>query len=85
MTEVGRDHGLMVHIGARTDDGLLIVHLWPSSDGSRAAAADPRRRDVIQEHGLSPDRMRHAHHDVANYVLFEWPASPALASVAEGG
>jgi hypothetical protein len=41
MDGVGRDHGLILHAGAETPDGLLIVNLWPSRDESDAAAADP--------------------------------------------
>lgn len=43
MDQVGLDHGLVLHAGARTSDGIPIVNLWPSKDGSEAAAADPRR------------------------------------------
>jgi hypothetical protein len=42
MDDVGRDHGLILHAGARTVDGMLIVDLWPSMAGSEPAAADPR-------------------------------------------
>jgi hypothetical protein len=70
MTQVGRDHGLILHAAARTDEGLLIVNLWPSEDGSQAAGADPRRHAVIRQHGLSPGQIRHEHHELANCVLF---------------
>ena len=70
MTAVGRDHGLLVHAAARTHDGLLVVNLWPSSEGSVAAAADPRRGAVITHHGLTPDRFRREHHDVVHHVVF---------------
>jgi hypothetical protein len=70
MDGVGRDHGLIVHAGARTGDGLLVVNLWPSRDGSEAAAADPRRLAALQDAGLSPDRQRKEHHDLERYVVF---------------
>jgi len=70
MIDVGRDHGLLLHAAAPTEEGLLIVNLWPSQSGSQAAAADPRRGAVIQHHGLEPDDFRREHHEVANYVLF---------------
>jgi hypothetical protein len=69
MSGVGRDHGLIAHAAAKTDDGMLIVNLWPSKDRSEAAAADPRRRDVIRHHALEPSRFRYEHHDVADYEL----------------
>jgi hypothetical protein len=70
MDGVGHDHGLIVHAGARTSDGLLIVNLWPSQEGSEAAAADPRRLAALQSAGLSPRRQRKEHHDVERYVVF---------------
>jgi len=70
MDQVGHDHGLILHAGARTRDGLLIVNLWPSSDGSQAAAADLRRLGVLQQHAVSPDQQRKEHHDLERYVLF---------------
>jgi hypothetical protein len=71
MSEVGRDHGLILHAAAKTGDGLLIVNLWPSRDGSEAAAGDPRRHEVIRHHGLDADQLRREHHEVAHYTLFE--------------
>ena len=73
MTDVGRDHGLIVHVAARTDDGLLIVNLWPSGDGSRAAAADPRRLGVIREHGLEPRQLEKEHYEGVSHVVFGSP------------
>ena len=70
MTEVGRDHGLILHAATKSEEGLLIVNLWPSQDGSEGAAADARRRDVIQQHGLTPDQFHREHHEVANWVVF---------------
>ena len=51
MNEVGRDHGLILHAAARAQEGLVIVNLWPSMDGSEAAARDQRRLGVVAEHG----------------------------------
>jgi hypothetical protein len=70
MAEVGRDHGLILHAAAQADDGLLVANLWPSEEGSEAAARDQRRLSVVAEHGLTPDQIRPAHYHVADYVLF---------------
>jgi hypothetical protein len=70
MDEVGRDHGLILHAGARTSAGLLIVNLWPSREGSEAAAADPRRLAVLRDEGIAPGRQHKEHHEVERYVLF---------------
>ena len=39
MSGVGRTHGLLLHAGAKTDEGFLVVNLWPSRQCSEAAAA----------------------------------------------
>jgi hypothetical protein len=77
MEEVGREHGLLVHAAAATDDGLLLVNIWPSPAGSSAAAADPRRLKVLELHGLRPADLRREHHELAELVLAG--EAPALA------
>jgi len=32
MSGVGRTHGMLLHAGAKTDDGFLVLNLWPSKD-----------------------------------------------------
>src|SRR3954469_9728850 len=70
MDGVGRDHGLVLHAAAGTQDGLLIVNLWPSADGSRAAAADPRRLAALASEAVDPAAQRKEHHALERYVLF---------------
>lgn len=70
MAEVGRDHGLIVHTAAGAEEGLVVVNLWPSRDGSEAAARDPRRAEVVARLGLTPDRIRPRHYDGADYEVF---------------
>lgn len=71
MSRVGRDHGLILHAGAKTDSGFLIINLWPSKEGSEAAARDPRRLDVIERAAINPDQIRREHHEVAHFILFD--------------
>ena len=71
MDGVGRDHGLILHAAARTEDGLLIVNLWPSREGSESAARDPRRLATMREHDLVPERMRREHHELDSLVMFD--------------
>lgn len=73
MDGVGRDHDLILHAAAPTDDGLLIVNLWPSKDGSEAAARDGRRLGTIRQQEIDPEQIRKEHHDVARLVLFGGP------------
>src|SRR5262245_37003651 len=58
MDRVGQDHGLVLHAAAQTSDGLLIVNLWPSQDGSEAAANDPRRLAAMRQEAVRPDQLR---------------------------
>jgi quercetin dioxygenase-like cupin family protein len=69
MAGVGRDHGLILHAGAKTDDGFLVVNLWPSKEGSEAAARDPRRQEVIERAEIEPEQMRREHHDVVDFIV----------------
>jgi hypothetical protein len=69
MSAVGRDHGLILHAGAKTDSGFLVVNLWPSSWESEAAAQDPRRLRVLETTEINPDLIRREHHQVAHYVV----------------
>ena len=71
MDGVGRDHGLIVHAGAKTDSGFLVVNLWPSKESSNAAARDPRRLAAVKHAALRPDQIRREHHDVEHYVVFD--------------
>ena len=69
MSAVGGDHGLILHAGAKTDSGFLVVNLWPSSLESEAAAQDPRRLSVLKRTKINPDQIRREHHQVAHYVV----------------
>lgn len=71
MSEVGREHGLILHAGAQTDSGFLVINLWPSKEQSEAAARDPRRLGVIEQAEISPDQIRREHHRLAHLVVFD--------------
>jgi mannose-6-phosphate isomerase-like protein (cupin superfamily) len=69
MSGVGRDHGLILHAGAKTDEGFLVVNLWPSKESSEAAARDPRRLEVIERAEIEPEQIRREHHDVVDFIV----------------
>jgi hypothetical protein len=69
MDGVGHDHGLILHAAAMTGEGLLVVNLWPSRDGSEAAAADPRRLAALASGRVAQDGIRREHHEVERYVV----------------
>ena len=70
MSEVGRDHGLTLHAAGKTGDGLLIVNLWPSKEGSEAAARDPRRLEALERASVGPDQIRREHYELEHVVVF---------------
>lgn len=70
MDGVGRDHELIAHLAAATDDGLTIINLWPSRQRSEQAAEDSRRLAVVAGHELRPEQIRKEHHEVDRLVLF---------------
>jgi len=78
MDSVGRDHGLVMHAAARTEDGLLIVNLWPSADGSESAARDPRRLGTLAEHEPAITGMRREHRELERFVTFERERADAV-------
>jgi hypothetical protein len=69
MDGVGHDHGLLLHAGAVTADGLLMVNVWPSQEESEAAAADPRRLAVLERESFGPEQFRKEHHELARCVV----------------
>jgi hypothetical protein len=69
MDGVGHDHGLILHATAKTDEGLVIVNLWPSRDGAEAAAADPRRLAALEQEAVTLEQLRKEHHDVERCVV----------------
>lgn len=71
MSGVGRAHGLILHAGAQTDSGFLVVNLWPSKECSDAAARDPRRLDVLERAEISLDQIRREHHQIEHFVVFD--------------
>jgi quercetin dioxygenase-like cupin family protein len=64
MSGVGADHGLIAHVGAKTEDGFVVVNLWPARENSEAAAADPRRLAVLERVATAAGGVSREHHEV---------------------
>jgi hypothetical protein len=69
MADVGRDHGLILHAAARTDDGLMVVNLWPSSEESEAASRDQRRIAEVTRHDLDGRQISRDHYELENLQI----------------
>jgi hypothetical protein len=48
----GMPGGLLARIVARTDDGILLVHLWESAEARSAWHEDPVHREAIVASGM---------------------------------
>ena len=64
MSQVGEDHGLILHAATITDEGLMMVNLWPSVEESEAAAKDPRRIEALRSSGVRPEYTSREHYEV---------------------
>jgi hypothetical protein len=76
MDEVGHDHGLILHAVAKTDDGLLVVNLWPSKDRSEAATADPRRLAELERVRGGIEQLEREHHEIDRCLITPRVALP---------
>jgi hypothetical protein len=72
MAQVGQDHDLILHAAARTEEGLMVVNLWPSKEESEAASRDERRMAEAARHDLEDRRISRDHYEVEN-----WQVGPA--------
>ncbi len=48
------EYGGISHAVARTPEGILIVNLWESEEGSDQMALDPRLREATEASGVIP-------------------------------
>jgi hypothetical protein len=67
MSRVGPMNGLISHVAARTDDGLLVVNLWESKEGSEATFRHPDVQQAIADSPVRREQLTFEHYDVANY------------------
>ena len=67
VSPIAREHGGLVHVVARSDDGVVMVNLWESKEGSDAMAADPRFREAVANDQMPQPEFEH--YDVAWHEL----------------
>ncbi|MDQ4072403.1 MAG: hypothetical protein M3088_05955 [Actinomycetota bacterium] len=64
------DYGLLAHIAARSDDGIVVVNLWDSEEGSQRAWEDPETqgaREAAGRNGGSTGETTFEHYEVEEY------------------
>ena len=68
MQDKARQYGGIWSVTARTDDGIMIVNLWPDEESSERAAADSSVQATL---GAAGDAMtapsERAHYEVVDY------------------
>ncbi len=63
-------YGHLLHIAARGDDGLVVINLWESEEGSQQAWEDPElqeAREAAGRNGASTGETAFEHYQVADY------------------
>jgi hypothetical protein len=64
---VGPQAGGLVHITAKTPDGLLVLNLMADSDGQQNASMHPDVVQALRDSGLPAPKVER--YDVARFVL----------------
>ena len=64
------DYGHILHVAARGPDGLVVVNLWESEEGSEQAAQDPeiqQARNALAESGVASGPPDFSHYEVVDF------------------
>jgi len=64
---VAPENGGMLHIAAKTDEGIVIVNLWETAEGSQATANDPEVAKAREESGIQPDQIQWEQYEVEQF------------------
>ncbi len=70
MQRKAEEYGHLVHIAARSDDGLVVINLWESEEGSQRAWEDPElqeAREAAGRNGASTGKTTFEHYEVEDY------------------
>jgi len=63
-------YGHLLHITTRADDGLVVINLWQSEEGSEQAWEDPEiqeARQAAERNGASTGETTFEHYRVEDY------------------
>lgn len=70
MTRRAPEYGHISHVAARTPEGMIVVNLWESEEGSERAAQDPEvqaARDAMSQSGAAMGPPEVEHYEVEDY------------------
>ncbi len=64
------EYGNLFHVAAYAPDGMVVVNLWESEEGSERAFQDPevqRAQDAMRESGAATGQPEFLHYEVVDY------------------
>ena len=64
------EYGNVLHVAARTPEGMLVLNLWESEEGSEEAFQDPeiqQARQAMLESGTVSGPPEISHYEVVDY------------------
>ncbi len=64
------DYGNLLHVAARTPEGMLVLNLWESDEGSEQAFQDPeiqQARQAMVDSGAVAEPPEISHYEVVDY------------------
>ncbi|HEV2724480.1 MAG TPA: hypothetical protein VGV10_07590 [Thermoleophilaceae bacterium] len=64
------EYGNLLHVAARTPDGVLVLNLWKSEEGSAQAFQDPeiqQARQAMMDSGAAAGPPEMTHYEVVDY------------------
>jgi hypothetical protein len=70
MERKGGGYGHIFHVAAKGPDGMIVVNLWDSAEGSEQAAQDPeiqQAREAMRESGAATRQPEFSHYEVVDY------------------
>ena len=70
MKRRAREFGNIFHVAARTPDGMIVINLWESEEGSEQAAEDPEiqsAREAMGQSGAATSPPDVQHYEVEDY------------------
>ncbi len=70
MERKGPEYGNIFHVAARGPDGMIVLNLWESEEGSEQAFQDPeieQAREAMQQSGATAGPPDISHYEVVDY------------------
>ncbi len=70
MERRAEEFGNIFHLAARTPEGMMVINLWESADGSEQAAQDPEiqaAREAMAQTGAAQGPPEVEHYEVEDF------------------